>query len=241
MRNQTMKNYLIVGASSGIGLAVAQSLVNNENNIFTLSRNKTEPLAELDTKHLTFDIMDSDLADLTNFLPETLHGLVYCPGTINLKPFARLSEADFLNDYHINVLGAVKIIQKALPNLQRGQPASIVLFSTVASKLGMNFHASVSSSKAALEGLAKSLAAEYAKDQIRVNVIAPSITQTPLAQFLLNSDKKIEASIERHPLRKIGDPNDIAQSVSFMLTEQSSWITGQILHVDGGLSSLKVL
>ncbi len=236
-----MKNYLIVGAGSGIGLSVTKLLINEDANIFTLSRNLSEPLAELKTNHQIFDIMSDDWSDLTNFLPETLHGLVYCPGTINLKPFNRLSEADFINDFHINVLGAVKIIQKTLPSLHNGKPASIVLFSTVASKLGMNFHASVSASKSALEGLARSLAAEFAKDQIRVNVIAPSVTHTPLAEFLLNSDKKIEAAIQRHPLKKIGRPQDVAQSVYFLLTEQSSWITGQILHVDGGLSSLKVL
>jgi NAD(P)-dependent dehydrogenase (short-subunit alcohol dehydrogenase family) len=195
----------------------------------------------LNTTHLTADITGSDLSDVNDFLPETLNGLVYCPGTINLKPFNRLTESDFMNDFQVNVLGAVKIIQSALPNLKKGNPASVVLFSTVASKVGMNFHASVAASKSAIEGLARSLAAEYARDQIRFNVVAPSVTNTPLAEFLLNSEKKVEAAIQRHPIKKIGDPQDMAETVEFLLSEKSSWITGQTMQVDGGLSSLKVL
>ena len=165
--------------------------------------------------------------------------MVYWPGSINLKPFNRLTANDFLNDYNQNVLGAVNIIQKLLPNLKRVNNASIILFSTVAAKIGMPYHASIAAAKGAIEGLAKSLAAEFASAKIRVNVIAPSLTDTPLATVLLNTEEKREASAKRHPLQRIGNPDEMAKLVSFLLSDDSSWITGQIIGVDGGLSSIK--
>ncbi|MEO8795573.1 MAG: SDR family oxidoreductase [Daejeonella sp.] len=232
-----MKNILIVGAGKGIGLKTAQLLA-AENNLITLSRNLTKELEELKTTFYKLDPVNDDL-DLLQDLPEQIHGLVYCPGSINLKPFNRLTRQDFLDDFNQNVLGAVAIIQKVLPNLKKANGAGIVLFSTVAAKLGMPFHASVATSKAAIEGLAKSLAAELATHKIRVNVIAPSLTDTPLAGFLLNTDEKKESSNKRHPLQRIGTADEMASLVSFLLNDNSGWITGQIIGVDGGMGSLK--
>jgi 3-oxoacyl-[acyl-carrier protein] reductase len=232
-----MKNILIIGAGKGIGLATAQ-ILNGSHSLTTVSRN---PTPELDALHTTFyaiDAINTDWEELQN-IPEQLHGLVYCPGSINLKPFNRLSKQDFQNDFAQNVLGAVGIIQKVLPNLKRADGASIVLYSTVASKLGMPFHASVAASKSAIEGLGKSLASEFAPNKIRVNVIAPSLLNTPLASFLLNTDEKKEASNKRHPLQRIGTPQEIAELTSFLLSDASAWMTGQIIGADGGLGSLK--
>jgi NAD(P)-dependent dehydrogenase (short-subunit alcohol dehydrogenase family) len=164
--------------------------------------------------------------------------LVYFPGSINLKPFRGLKESDFLNDFNINVLGAIKSIQTYTPNLQLSDKASIVLFSTVAVQTGMPFHASIAVSKGAIEGLTRSLAAEFAP-KIRVNCVAPSLTHTPMAERLLSTPEKIEASANRHPLKKIGEPKDLANMVEFLLSENASWITGQIMHVDGGMGSIK--
>ncbi|MEO5944974.1 MAG: SDR family oxidoreductase [Ferruginibacter sp.] len=233
-----MKNILIVGAGKGIGLKTAQLLA-AENKLFTISRNRTAELETLNTTFYQLDAANEEL-DSLNDLPENIHGLVYCPGSINLKPFNRLTRKDFQDDFNQNVLGAVAVIQKVLPNLKKAGGASIVLFSTVAAKLGMPFHASIATSKAAIEGLAKSLAAELAASKIRVNVIAPSLTDTPLAGFLLSTEEKKEASNKRHPLQRIGTPEEMASLVSFLLNDQSSWITGQVIGVDGGMGSLKV-
>ena len=135
-------------------------------------------------------------------------------------------------------MGAIAVIQKLLPNLKQAETSSIVLFSTVAVQTGMGFHASIAASKGAIEGLARSLASEFAP-KIRVNCIAPSLTDTPLAERLLNSPEKREASAARHPLKAIGAPADIASAAAFLLSDQASWMTGQILHIDGGMSSVR--
>ncbi|UEG49553.1 SDR family oxidoreductase [Ferruginibacter lapsinanis] len=233
-----MKNIVIVGAGKGIGLKVAE-LLNIDNHLITISRNATLELDSLHTKFYQLDVTNNDI-DILNDLPDVINGLVYCPGSINLKPFNRLTTADFLNDFNQNVLGAVTIIQKLLPNLKRANNASVVLFSTVAVKVGMPFHASIAAAKGAIEGLAKSLAAEFATTKIRVNVIAPSLTDTPLASVLLNTEEKREASAKRHPLQRIGTPEEIAKLVCFLMNDDSSWITGQVIGVDGGLGSLKI-
>jgi NAD(P)-dependent dehydrogenase (short-subunit alcohol dehydrogenase family) len=173
-----------------------------------------------------------------SFLPEQIDGLVYCPGAINLKPFARIKPEDFVADYELQVLGAVKIIQAILPKMKTTNVASIVLFSTVAVQSGFNYHSLVSASKGAIEGLTRSLSAELAP-KIRVNCIAPSITDTPLASTLLSSDEKKEANAQRHPLKKIGTAEDIANAVSFLINESSAWMTGQVLKIDGGMSVIK--
>lgn len=229
------KNYLIVGGTSGIGAALVNRIKSHSHIIATYKNNVKH--SEGNVTYIKYD-SEGEL----NLQPEPDHldGVVYCPGTINLKPFHRLTAYDFLRDFEINLLGAVKVIQHALPLLKKAERASIVLFSTVAVQQGMGFHSSVAASKGAVEGFARSLAAELAP-KIRVNVIAPSITNTPLAEKFLNTEEKIKASEKRHPLQRIGTADDVAYMAAFLLSENASWITGQILKVDGGLSSVKML
>jgi len=230
-----MKKYLIIGASSGIGEALAKQMAAEGHQILgTYNRNKIEGSKNLNYYHL--DVMSDFLLD---FLPEQLDGLVYCPGSINLKPFKQIPNEAFLDDFNLQVLGAIKVIKAALPALKKSADSAIVLFSTVAVQSGFNFHSQVAVSKGAIEGLTKSLAAELAP-KIRINAIAPSLTDTPLAAKLLNTAPKREMNAKRHPLKRIGTVEDIAQAAAFLLSPQSSWITGQIIHVDGGMSSLKI-
>ncbi len=231
------KTILIIGGTSGIGAELVRQLEAENASVITASRQAT---ANYGGTHLVWDATDAT-SDLSALLPEKLDGLVYCPGSINLRPFARISDAEFLNDFEINVMGAIRAIRQSINALKKSGNASVVLYSTVAANQGMNFHASVATSKRALEGLSLSLAAEYANSNIRFNVIAPSLTDTPLAAALLSSPEKIEASNKRHPLGRIGQPNDIAGATLFLLSEASSWMTGQVLAVDGGLSSIKSL
>lgn len=233
-----MKNIVIIGAGKGIGLA-ASKLLSQTNKVYALSKSPSDALSALSVEQIIFHSLDSDFTML-NALPDQIHGLVYCPGSINLKPFHRLTKEDFLHDFNQNVLGAVDIIQHLLPNLKRAESSSIVLFSTVASKLGMPFHASIATAKSAVEGLTKSLAAEYAGNQIRVNCIAPSLTDTNLAEKLLATPEKREAAAQRHPLKAIGNPDDLAALVGFLLSDHAAWISGQIIGVDGALGSVKV-
>lgn len=230
-----MKNILLIGGSYGIGLAIAQK-IQNENNVYVASRTN-ENLSGLNVTHIQFDA-STDTLD-TSKLPAVIDGLVYCPGSINLRPFKGLKPEAFETDLQINFLSLVKVIQTVLPNLLASEQASIVAFSSVAATMGMPFHTSVAASKGAIEGFAKALAAEYAP-KIRVNVIAPSLTDTPLADKFLNNETKQEKSAERHPLKRFGKPEDSAQMASFLLSDKSSWISGQIFHVDGGMSTLLV-
>jgi 3-oxoacyl-[acyl-carrier protein] reductase len=231
------KNILVVGGSSGIGLSLVMLLAANGATVYNVSRTAT---ADWPTgvKHLPLDVL-GDVSTIAGFLPEQLHGLVYSVGSINLKPFNRLTEDDFLNDYRVNVLGAVKIIQHALKSLKAAQQASIVLISSVAARAGMSFHGSIAAAKGAVEGLALSLAAELAPNHIRVNVIAPSLTDTPLAQNLLSTPERKEASNKRHPLGKYGSPGDISSAIAFLLADETNWMTGQVIGIDGGLGKLK--
>jgi NAD(P)-dependent dehydrogenase (short-subunit alcohol dehydrogenase family) len=218
--------HLIIGGNSGIGQAVVQLLGPSDCLIF--SRSGGEGTAQ----HQTINVLTDDLPDLPD-----LQSIVYCPGTIQLKPFHRFTESDFLNDLQTNVIGAIRVLQFYHKTLKANN-GNVVLFSTIAIAQGMSFHSSIAVSKGAVEGLMKSLAAEWAPN-VRVNCVAPSLTNTPLAQDLLNTDQKREGAINRHPLKKIGEPLDIAQGVKFLIENQ--WITGQIIHIDGGLSSLKIL
>ena len=227
------KSYAIIGGNSGIGLATVHRLLAAGHHVFAAARN-AGPLADLGVSVQPFDA----LAPTPLVWPEKLDGLVYCPGTIALKPFHRLTEEDFLREYRVNVLGAIAALQSALPALKASGNASVVLFSTVAVAQGMPMHASIAAAKGAVEALAKSLAAEWAPI-IRVNVIAPSLTDTPLAGALLNSDLKKEAAAKRHPLQQVGRSEDMASLVAHLLSGHARFMTGQILHVDGGLSSVR--
>lgn len=230
-----MKNILLIGGSYGIGLAIVKELENG-NNVFVASRSK-ENLEGLNVTHIHFDAL-TDVLDTSN-LPSVIDGLVYCPGSINLRPFRGLKPEAFEADLQINFISLVKVIQAVLPNLNASEQSSIVLFSSVAASMGMPFHTSVAAAKGAIEGFAKALAAEYAP-KIRVNVIAPSLTDTPLADKFLSTEEKREKSGLRHPLKRVGTSNDMAQMASFLLSDKSSWISGQIFHVDGGMSTLLV-
>ena len=231
----TNKNILIIGASSGIGASLAEKLTAQGANVYAASRHAGDTPSVL---HLFFDVQSNDF-QCFSALPDTIHGVVYCPGSINLKPFNRLSLNDFQQDFQINVLGAVGVLQAVLPKLKRAETASVVLFSTVAVQTGMGFHASVAAAKGAVEGLTRSLAAEWAMQKIRVNAIAPSLTDTPLAKNLLSTEDKRDVSNRRHPLGRYGTPSDVAAMANFLLSDDASWITGQIFGVDGGLGSIK--
>ena len=228
-----MKNYLIIGASSGIGAALANILNSEGNNV--IGTYNSQPVEMEGVRFHQLDVMNDSIS--LDFIPEQLDGLVYCPGAIKLLPFKRVKAAELLSDFNLQVAGAVKTIQAALPSLQKNG-GSVVLFSTVAVQQGYNFHSQVAMSKGAIEGLTRALAAEFAPS-IRVNAIAPSLTHTPLAEKLVNSPEKIEANAQKHPLKRIGTPEDSAHMAAFLLSEKSSWVTGQIIHVDGGMSHLK--
>jgi 3-oxoacyl-[acyl-carrier protein] reductase len=234
-KNNMKKNILIVGGSSGIGLALVKQM-HAENNLFVANRSNNG-LGDLPITFIPLDVETDELE--TSQLPEELNGLVYCPGTINLRPFKGLKPEVFSKDFSINVMGAVKVLQAVLGRLQNSKTsASVVFFSTVAVQTGMPFHASVATAKGALEGLSRSLAAELAP-KIRFNVIAPSLVDTPLAEKFLNNDTKKSNAAARHPLQRVGHPDEIARMTEFLLSENSSWMTAQILTIDGGIGSIK--
>lgn len=227
-----MNTTVIIGASSGIGESLAQMLLSKNEQVISVSR--SEPKISV-SKHYHFDVLSDN-----SFpgLEENIDGLVYCVGSINLKPFRAYKEIDFINDYQLNVIGAVKAINGSLKHFKANVVPSIVLFSSVAASVGMPFHASIAASKGAVESLTKSLAAEFAP-KIRVNCISPSLINTPLAQKLVGTPEKIETSSMRHPMKRIGLSSDIAAMAQFLLSEEASWVSGQIFHVDGGMSTLK--
>lgn len=229
------KNILLIGGSYGIGKAIVSNL-QHEYNLYVASRT-SDDLSGLNISHITFDALTDELD--ASQLPEQLDGLVYCPGSIDLKPFKRLKREVFAHDIQINYLSLVKVVQAVLPLLKSSPQASLVFFSTVAVKVGMPFHTSIAAAKGAVEGFAKALAAEYAP-AVRVNVIAPSLTDTPLASKLLSNELKKEKMGERHPLKRVGEAKDIANITEFLLSEKSNWITGQVIGVDGGMSTLNV-
>ena len=231
-----MKNILIIGASSGIGAQLSKNLAAAGHNVTGTYNENTDYDVIPGVSMHQLNVMEDELN--MDFIPETIDGLVYCVGSINLKPFKRIKPENFLEDFNLQVVGAIKVLQRITPHFKNSEAPSVVFFSTVAVQNGFNFHSQVSTSKGAIEGLTRALAAELAP-AIRVNCIAPSLTQTPLASKLLSSEEKIEANDKRHPLGRIGQPEDLAQMAQFLLSSKSGWITGQVFGVDGGMSVVK--
>ena len=227
-----MRTILVVGGSKGIGKEIVMRLL-PDNKVISFSRNAPE----IDHKNLVsyqVDVLNDELPDL-----EEIDSLVYCPGSINLKPFSRLSREDYLADFEINVLGAVRALKQYEKLLKNGDQASVVMFSTVAAAMGMTFHSSVAVSKSGVEGLVRTLAAEWAP-KIRVNAIAPTITDTSLAERILRNDDIKEKMRERHPLKRILSPEEVAELSCYLLSEASASMTGQVFKMDAGMLSVKV-
>jgi len=235
-KNIIMRSYLLAGASGGIGLATATLLASQGHKLYIIS-SQADKLRHLPNTTFLSDGYMQDSWQPENW-PDNLDGLVYHPGSIRLKPFRAIKPEEFLADFELNVLGAVRVLQASLKALKNGKQSSVVLYSSVAVAQGMAFHSSIAAAKGAVEALGRSLAAELAPT-VRVNVIAPSLTDTPLATKLLSDQEKVNAAAQRHPLKRIGQPQDHAQLCAFLLGEESSWITGQVIGVDGGLSVIR--
>lgn len=227
------KNILLIGGSYGIGFEIAKALQDHFT-VYIASRTN-EGLDQLNVKHISFDATSDQLDEA--HLPDTIHGFVYCPGSINLKPLKMLSLDTFRQEMELNFFALVNAVKAIIPRME--ESSSMIFFSTVAVGTGMPFHTSVAAAKGAIEGFMKSLAAEYAP-KIRINCIAPSLVDTPLAGRLLNNDKKRDAMAQRHPLKRVGNAKDIADLAVFLLGDRSTWITGQIMGVDGGISTLNI-
>ena len=228
-----MKNIVIIGGSKGIGFEILKQQLTNNNQVYNISRNAPE-IQNPNLKHFELNVLTDTLPEIEN-----IDTLIYCPGSINLKPIGSLSIEDFKNDFEINVIGAVKTIQKYLPNLKKGVDPSIILFSTVAVKLGMPYHASIATAKAGIEGLVKSLGAELAS-VVRINAIAPTITETTLAANILRNDRMKENMVERHPMKNYLKPEEVANMANFLISENARSISGQIFEMDYGLVTFKM-
>ncbi len=240
MSTFTNRTVLVVGASSGIGHAVVESLLDKGAVVHAWSRSEPEGGFPAGVTYSAVDVTQ-DIAEQHPVVPDDLDGVVFAPGNITLGAFKQLKPQVYLDDYNLNVVGAVRVLQTVQKALIAGGGASVVMYSTVAAGIGMQFHASVASAKGALHGLTGTLAAEFADKNVRFNLVAPSLTDTPLATRLLSNDKKREAAAQRHPLKRVGTPEDIARATLFFLNPENSWITGQVIGVDGGLSAISGL
>ena len=227
-----MKNIVIIGGSKGIGSAILlQQLESNK--VINISRNSPD-ITHPNLIHYSLDVLLDALPVIEN-----IDVLIYCPGSINLKPIGNLSIDDFRKDFEINVIGAVKTIQKYLPALKKGINPSIILFSTVAAKLGMPFHASIATAKAGIEGLVKSIGAELAST-VRINAIAPTITETSLSANILRNDRMKENMVERHPMKGYLKPQEVAEMTNFLISENAKSISGQVFEMDYGIVTFKI-
>ena len=239
-----MTKHIIIGGTGGIGAAIARQLRTAGNDIYLIAREEAKLAALAAELGATFAVADvQDRASLEAAIlaaGPSVDGLCYAAGTINLKPLHRLNDADALRDFEINALGAFRASQIALPLLKASTQAtaSILLFSTVAVAQGFTAHASISMAKGAIEGLTRALAAELAP-KIRVNAIAPSLTKTPLANALTSNESMATAIAGLHAAQRLGEAEDIAEMAALLLSPKSSWITGQIIGVDGGRSTLR--
>lgn len=227
-----MKNIVIIGGSKGIGNAILLQQLET-NCVYNISRNPPE-ISHPNLKHYSMDVLQDTLPEI-----ESIDTLIYCPGSINLKPITNLSIDDFRNDFEINVIGAVKCIQQYLPQLKKGTHPSVLLFSTVAAKLGMPFHASIATAKAGVEGLVKSLGAELASS-VRINAIAPTITETSLSANILRNERMKENMVERHPMKGYLKANEVAEMADFLISEKAKSISGQIFEMDYGIVTFKI-
>lgn len=238
--NEMNGNYVIAGGSKGIGHALVKLLKSTATRVDVLSRDRDE--LEFETaadrvRHIPCDFREDEAIV---GLPDVIHGAVYCPGSIKLRSFRNLKVDDFREDLEINLLGAVRFLQACYPGLKAGGAqacSSVVLFSTVAVQLGLSMHASVAAAKGAVEGLARSLAAEWAP-YVRVNCVAPALTETSLSARFFSSPESRAGLAAKYPLARTGEPQDLASIAAFLLSQESSWITGQTIGIDGGLSTL---
>ncbi len=230
-----MASYLIIGGSSGIGRALVDQLLDEGHQVQVWAREQRDLPNSPQLKFQSVDVLGDDIPK--EQLPSELDGLVYCPGSIDLRSFRGLKPEVFRTAFELNVVGAVRCIQAAEKALKQGTNPAIVLFSTVAVQKGMPFHAAVAAAKGGVEGLTRSLAAEYAPT-IRVNAIAPSLTDTPLTVKLLSTAEKRQATAERHPLKRIADAQEIAAMAAFLLNEQAAFITAQVIGMDGGIGRI---
>jgi 3-oxoacyl-[acyl-carrier protein] reductase len=234
-----VKEFLIIGGSHGISKSLVDTLLAQETDaiVHCFSRSQGESGSQTErVRWSQFDALSDADPNLDGINFSRFAGYAFAPGSINLKPFVSTSLDQFRGDLEINLLSNVRILQRLLPRAKESQLLpSFVFFSTVAVAKGMAFHASIASSKGAVEGLCKSLAAEFAP-KMRFNCIAPSLTDTPLAQPIVSREATLKASVERHPLKRIGQPQDVAALAAFLLSDAASWMTGQVVHCDGGMT-----
>lgn len=229
------ENFVVVGGSHGIGLGLTQRLIESGASVTVVSRTDDQLVGLPGVTHLALDVLSENLS--AEQLPSTINGFAYCPGSINLGPIRGVKPEALVEDFRLNVVGAVTTLQAALPGMKQAGHSAVVLFSTVAVAQGMKMHSSVAASKGAVEGLSRTLASELAPN-IRVNCIAPALTDTPLAARLLSTEQKRAAMAEMYPLKRVGNVDDIAALAQFLLSDASSWITGQVIGADGGMSRL---
>ncbi len=232
---------VILGATGSIGSSLAKKLIESGDQVHLVGRDETSVSSlanELNSSYTTCDVLEENFSDkILSDLGETpVNGLAFCVGSIDLKPLKLTKRSDFMQSFNLNLISATEVIKALADNLKKNK-GSVVLFSTVAIKQGFPNHAIVASAKGAVEGLTISLAAEFAPN-IRVNCIAPSLTNSKISEFLLKNEKVAEGIAKMHPLKRIGNGNDSSSMAKFLLSEESSWITGQVIGVDGGRSSV---